>query len=309
MGNHAGNFLTNNNYVAGLVDSDFSVMIMRRTIRGDKLRMVPRISFTNTNPFLIEFMSSYLKRYDINHYVGIRKKTKYNHKIEKQIIIQRYSKCIDFSDKIISCAVIRRPQLEIIRDFCVDRCKYMENYGWKFINTPYTDYQKKLCNEIINLNLDYNFDNNFRNHTFSWLGGFIDGDGSIGMSYHKQGGDRTDYKITPFINFSLGSDSGFNNVKELLNKSEIGYSCTAHKCKASRKLGRNKKKHYYLVAIKSHNDLRKIIPKLNGKLIAKQQQLNLLFEYLDIRNNEKGPYSDRCYEIVSKVKNLNNNYS
>lgn len=307
MGDHAGNFLDNDNYVAGLVDSDFSVMIVNRVVRGDKIRMAPKINFTNTNSLLTDFMSSYLKKYGINHHVGIRNKTVSHHKMEKQLTITRYSKCIDFSERIFRCSIIRRPQLEIVRDFCIDRCKYVEESGWKFINTPYTDYQKELCDKIRKCNLNYNFDNGYRNYTFSWLGGFIDGDGSIGLSYCKQGNDRLDYRISPFINFSFGSDTGLNNTIELFNKYGITHKCSKFKCKASEKAD-NKNKYYYLLVVTAHEDLRRLVLNLNGKLLAKQKQLDLVSEFLDIRSVEHNGYSDRCYELVNQCKDLNNNY-
>lgn len=305
MDNHAGNFLTNDNYIAGLVDSDFSVQIIKRTIRGDKLRLAPKIDFTNTNFDLIELCSSYLHLNDINHYVGTRDKKIVSCKIEKYITISRLSKCLEFADKILGCAVIRRPQLEVVRDFCSDRCVYVEKYGWKFFNTPYTDYQKELCDKIYELNSNYNYDSGYRNYTYSWLGGFVDGDGSVGIGCYKQGGNRIDIRMEPFVNFTGESHTGISNIKEMLDKIDVRYTESTLKCKVSKKLGRNKKKYYYIITVKAHESLRKLLPKLDGKLYIKQKQLELVSEYLDIRNVEKGPYSKRCYDMVEQAKELN----
>ena len=53
MDNHADNFVISDNYMAGLVDSDFGVFISRHFPKG-KLCLNPVISFVNTRFELIE---------------------------------------------------------------------------------------------------------------------------------------------------------------------------------------------------------------------------------------------------------------
>ena len=274
MDNHADNFIISDNYMAGLVDSDFGVYIHRFYPRG-KLQLRPEIMFVNTNFKLIELCHEYLQSNDINHHIGFRKAT--IGKDKKEITIRRQSKCIEFVDKVVGSSIVRKDQLEIVRKFCVDRLRYVYEFGWKQNNTPYTDYQKKLYDEVVELNLNYNYDNGSRNYTPSWLGGMIDGDGSICFVVSGRN------SIIPSIDITTGSDTCLNNVCELYNNLGIEYGTRTTKSKAKKRLGKNKKKFNYNIYVKSQTSLLKLIQFLNGKLYTKQRQLSLLNDYLTSR--------------------------
>jgi hypothetical protein len=298
MDNHADNFIISENYVAGLVDSDFGVYIHRFYPRG-KLQLRPTINFVNTNFNLIELCHNYLESNNINHHIANRLATV--GKDKKEITIKRQTKCIEFVDKISSYSVVRRPQLEIIRKFCESRLTVVNNLGWKQNNTPYTEYQKSLYDEIVNLNLNYNYDNGNRNYTFSWLCGLIDGDGSI--CFVVTGKDS----IIPCIDVTTGSDTCRNNICELFDKYGIIYGSRVSKSKAKKKLGKNKKKFHYNIYVKRMDSLFELIKLLDGKLYIKQKQLNFLKDYLISKKYCGKSYTYHQLDIVGQSRLLNKN--
>lgn len=298
MDNHADNFIISNNYMAGLVDSDFGVYIHRFYPRG-KLQLRPTIQFVNTNFNLIELCHNYLKDNDINHHIANRFATK--GKDKKEITVGRQSKCIDFVDKLGEYSVVRKPQLEILKKFCEDRLFRVNNMGWKQNNTPYTDYQKELFDQIYNLNLNYNYDNGNRNHTASWLGGLIDGDGSICFVVT---GRNT---IVPTLDITTGSDTCRNNVCELFEKYDIKYNIRTSKSKATKRLGKNKKKFYYNIFINTIEGLKSVIKFIDGKLYIKQRQLNFLKEFLNDRGFCGKHYTYNQLDIVGQSRLINRN--
>lgn len=306
--------LINDNYFAGLIDSDFGVYITMNTYKG-KLNLRPRINFVNTRFELVEACSKKLKQHNINHHVGLDKATVY--KDSKRIQILRLGKCIEFIDTWASYSIVRKPQLELLRCFCVQRTEYVKDYGWKYNNTPYTDEQKNIYEQMRLLNLNYNYDNGSRNHTFSWLAGMIDGDGSIYFSdttrkceYKRTDDTIKEYnyrKVTPYLKITTESTTALNNIIEIYKKYNVRYYIEETLSKASRKLGKNKHKFYYSITVKEFDHLLIILNKLDGKLIGKQKQLKLMIEYIQMKKVNVH-YTDEIYSMVKEVKRLNNNY-
>lgn len=303
MDNHADNFVSNINYIAGLLDSDGSVYSVKRLTRGEKLRICPKVTFTNTNFDLIEVFSKFLHDNNINHYIHTRDR-KSVYKVEKSIEISRISKCMEFAELIHRFCVGRREQLLLIEKFCRSRSVYIEDLGWKFSTTPYTEDQIRLTDMLIKSNYNYNQDTYYRNHTYSWLGGFIDGDGSIFISKHKQGTPREDIRLEPTISFSGESTAIFNNIKEMFNRDNISYTECKIKCKAKRK-DNNKSKFYYNLAVKKQDSLRILVDKLSGKVYGKSKQLSIVDKYLKGRVKNPGPYTDECYTLHEEITLLN----
>lgn len=303
MDNHADNFVSSINYISGLIDSDGSVYAVKRLVRGNKLRICPKITFTNTNFDLIEVLSSFLHNNNINHYVWTRdRKTVY--KIEKSIEVSRISKCMEFANILEGTVIGRKKQLLLIEEFCRDRSVFVEGQGWKFSTTPYTDKQISLADELIESNYNYNIDYGYRNYTYSWMGGFLDGDGSIFISSHKQGYPRTDIRMEPTISFSGESTTIFNNIKEMFDRDKITYTVCKIKCKTKRK-DVNKNKFYYNLAVKNQKSLLILVDKLSGKVFAKSKQLNILYEYLNLRKNGKKIYCSKCFDLCKDITLLN----
>lgn len=301
--------LINDNYFAGLIDSDFGVYMTKNKYKG-KLSLRPRINFTNTRFELIEACASKLKCNNINHHVRLDKSTV--GRDHKRIQILRLGKCIDFVDKWSPFSIVRRPQLLLLKEFCQSRVDFVRGEGWKFNNTPYTERQKELFSEIQFLNANYNRDDYFRNYTFDWLAGMVDGDGSI---YFSDTHRNTKYKdkvyryrkITPWLKVTTESHTALNNIKEIYNKFGIRYYIEEIRGKLSKKIKKKSFKFHYNILVKEFDHLYFILDKLDGKLVAKQRQLDLMKYYIDMkRSNRK--YTEECYDIVSKVKSLNNDY-
>ena len=93
----------------------------------------------------------------------------------------------------------------------------------------------------------------------------------------------------------------------MFDNNNIKYYVGVKKSKAKKRLGKNRKKFYYDVDVRTFTDLHKIIDILDGHLIAKQPQLNLLKEYLE-RKKLNRYYTKEDFDIVEAVKNLNTNY-
>jgi hypothetical protein len=306
--------LINDNYFAGLIDSDFGVYITMNMYKG-KLNLRPRINFVNTRFELVEVCSKKLKQRNINHHVEISKST--INKDSKRIQILRLGKCIEFVNNWVSYSIVRKPQLELLKSFCIDRVDYVENFGWKYNNTPYTQKQKDIYKQVKLLNLNYNYDNGSRNYTFSWLAGMIDGDGSIYFSdthrkckYKRKNGAVKEYvyrKIIPWLKITTESTTALNNIVEIYKKYNVRYYVEEVRSKASRELGKHKYKFYYNITVKEFDHLLLLLNRLNGKLIGKQKQLELMLEYIQKKKVDTH-YTDEVYSIVKKVKKLNNDY-
>jgi len=301
--------LINDNYFAGLIDSDFGVYLTKNTYKG-KLSLRPRINFVNARFILVDTCSEFLKLNGINHHVSLEKATV--GRDHKRLQIIRLGKCVDFVDKWAHLSIVRRPQLELLKEFCEQRVVHVIEEGWKFNNTPYTNRQKELFDIIQQLNLNYNRDDGYRNKTFSWLAGVVDGDGSI---YFSDTHRNTKYKdtvytyrkIIPWLKITTESHTALNNIKELYEQYNIRYYVEEVRGKLSKKLKKNVFKYHYNIVVKEFEPLLFLLDKLDGKLIAKQKQLQLMKEYIHLKQNDCH-YTEEVYNLVTKLKNLNNVY-
>jgi len=301
--------LINDNYFAGLIDSDFGVYLTKNTYKG-KLNLRPRINFVNTRFILVDTCSEFLKLNDINHHVSLEKATL--GRDHKRLQIIRLGKCIDFVNKWSHLSIVRRPQLELLKEFCEQRVAYVIDEGWKFNNTPYTDRQKELFDIIQQLNLNYNRDDGYRNKTFSWLAGIIDGDGSIYFSDTHRDTKYKDTvytyrKIIPWLKITTESHTALNNIKELYEQYNIKYYVEKVRGKLSKKIKKNTFKYHYNIIVKEFGPLLFLLDRLDGKLIAKQSQLQLMKKYIHLKQGNRY-YTEEIYNLVAELKNLNNIY-
>jgi len=296
MDNQQITSVINNNYFGGLIDSDFGVYIHEFYPRGH-LQLRPTINFVNTNFDLIEFCSYILKANDINHHISFREATVGRDK--KEIVIQRFRKCLDFTEKWNSFSIVRRPQLSLLKDFCYDRLRYVDEKGFKQNNTPYTDYQKNIAQQLKTLNCDYNYDTGFRNLTWAWLEGFLEGDGSICFVVSND-------RIIPTIDFTTESNTALANIEELFTKNNIKFSVRVSRSRAEKRIRKGKPyKKCYNIYVRSFESLEILLERLKENLIGKAQQRDLVLEYLELKRDNKFN-TNTNWQIVEKVKNLNN---
>ena len=104
MDNHADNFIINDNYIAGLIDSDFDVFLTKNMYKG-RLMLRPRINFVNTRFKLVDVVSEYLKNNNINHHVSLNKSEL--HRDYKRLVIGRLIKCVSFVDKFANFSIVK----------------------------------------------------------------------------------------------------------------------------------------------------------------------------------------------------------
>lgn len=270
MDNHAGNLKKcNDNYLAGLIDSDFGVYIHKFMPRG-RLQLRPTIQFVNVNFTIIEVLDRKLNDLGINHFIMFKKATVGRDK--KELVIQRLTKCRAFADKFSKYCIVRRRQLEILSDFCNDRLYNVETMGWKQNNTPYTNTQLALFAKISETNKTYNKDYGFRNYTMSWLAGLVDGDGSFCFVV-------SDKRIIPTLDITTGSDTCLLNIIEIFDKNMIDYNIRTSKSKATKRVKTNKIHNIYVRSFKS---LLKISELLENKLIIKSKQCTNIIKYIKL---------------------------
>lgn len=292
MDNHAGNLKRcNSNYLAGLIDSDFGVYIHKFMPRG-RLQLRPTIQFTNVNFNIIEVLDNKLNDLGINHHIQFRKASVGRDR--KELLIQRLSKCRDFADKFSSYCVVRRNQLDILSKFCSDRLYKVEVGGWKQNNTPYTEKQLDLFNDVVNLNKKYNKDYGFRNLTLSWLAGMIDGDGSFCFITSNE-------RIIPSLDITTGSDTCLLNVIELFNRYKIKYYIRTAKSKATKRIKTNKIHNIY---VRSYKPLLRISELLKDHLIIKRQQCSNIINYIALCDTCRNMTYDKV-DLACKTKLLN----
>lgn len=310
MGNQQATSI-NENYIAGLIDSDFGVYITKNTYKG-KLQFSPIVRLKNTRFSIVDACSDFLLSVGINHHVKIFEPT--INKPYKQLQIQRLTKCLMFADMFKGLCVGRRKQLELIKDFCESRLRVLNTNSFANRNTPYSDEQREIFGRLYLLNLDYGKLNGYRNITPSWLAGMIDGDGSIFMvlthresRYTNKEGKETVYKypkIFPYVKVTTESYDVRDNVVDIYKKLGVRYYVETVRGKASRKLGKNKKKYYYSIVVKEFDSVLSVLNYIDKHLIGKQKQLELMRYYINLKKRDRSN-TQECFEIVEKMKELN----
>jgi hypothetical protein len=171
MDNHADNDnVFNDNYVAGITDGICEISLNKFYPKG-KLVIKPQIKFVLNNKNILNGLDRWLSINNINHFIQNNNTTVVFERFT--LIISRYSKCIEFSNKVSKLCVLKRRQLEIIKDFCEHRIQNVNDNGWKFSNTPFDNYELACYNTFVNYNIYDNIDYNYRNFMLPWLLGFI----------------------------------------------------------------------------------------------------------------------------------------
>lgn len=230
MDNHAGNNdLFNINYIAGIVDSVCDVRLNKYHL-GGKFMIKPQIKFTSDKDYIIEILHVWLNDNNINHFIQNNKTTVVDNR--KMLSINRYSKCIDFVNLVCGMCILKRDQLELLKDFCVYRINHVDNTGWTFMSTSFDKYEIDAYNTFIRFNIYSKHDSNYRNLTLSWLKGFIAGK-----------------HVTTNNMLVTDSISVKENILDLCNRYKYKCVVQEYSAKEANKFGKNIKRNRFNIYI------------------------------------------------------------
>ncbi|MEA1925852.1 MAG: LAGLIDADG family homing endonuclease [Patescibacteria group bacterium] len=157
---------------------------------------------------------------------------------------------------------------------------------------------------------------NQQERRFGWLAGIIDGEGTISMQTYRHHGH---VRLTPFICIVNSSQEIIQKCNEILEEIGVAKHYTHRKP--------NKKKANGLwykpckqIRIDGYKSVLKLAQAMDGYLIGKTKQAELIKEYIKNRQgmkrwrNEKGhvmlmKYTPREIDILVEIKSLNRNES
>ncbi|MCL5100581.1 MAG: LAGLIDADG family homing endonuclease [Candidatus Marsarchaeota archaeon] len=131
----------------------------------------------------------------------------------------------------------------------------------------------------------------------AYLAGFIDGEGTIGIRYHKEKRHRSE-TFTIDLNFSITNSN--KPILELIQK-EIG-----GKIELKTKMTKNSKAVYGL-RLYNTKDTLNILNRVIPYLILKKEQAELIIAFCNLRakHTKRDGYTKEEKEIANKVINLN----
>lgn len=160
----------------------------------------------------------------------------------------------------------------------------------------------KTCQCLLGNNLeDTTMDNQQRSiSTFElgWFCGIIDGEGCIGL-WSRGGGRKDEYK--PGLRMSNTDRKIIDAFCSVLDRLDTSYHITAYKPRSETTKG------YWTVTIEGFKRLKNLLPKVKDMLVAKNEQANLVWEWVQSRDSKwhRSQYSERELEIPKLVSSLN----
>lgn len=144
----------------------------------------------------------------------------------------------------------------------------------------------------------------------SWLAGFVDADGSIGMSRPStQGGYVVQVQVT-------GTDQrAFDAITVLYRKLGVGFNIAArHNDLRGLARGRTKHAKAWHITVARRQDALRLLRAIEPLLVCKRDRAVLCIEFLERRCMSVGrgpnahPYTDRDHEIFATMRHLQTAY-
>lgn len=270
-------------YTGAIIDGEGCISIGKQ---NNNLQL--HISVANTDKGLIDFL---LKNFGGNLYIGKQKEKR------KQFWIWSLTGCknaITFLEQVIPYLLIKRKQAE----FALEFAKQRENI-LKLVreDRKYTEEQIQLYKEVKKLKKEYppelptyNFTEEEKRY---YLAGLIDGDGCVRLTkaVHENGYGNKKLILVPLISvantdkrmseFLMNEFKGFTMKKERHDKQKSIYQ-------------------WYMQGVSKKD----FFLSLKDKLLIKNQQLNLLLDYVKSRENNYKRTEEEL-QIFVKLKELN----
>jgi len=150
-----------------------------------------------------------------------------------------------------------------------------------------------------------------RFNELSWLGGIVDGEGSVLLSkdIHRK------FKcVHPRMTITNTEPKMINKIIEILKKYYIPHHIRMRSPKKGQSIKRLGKPYLPLteIRIEGFRRLKKFLPLIKSYLISKREKADLLEEFIDSRLSKLGnpiPYNEKEKNLCLKIWRLNGNYS
>lgn len=269
-------------YFGAIVDGEGSLIISKCPKQYKS-----KINVTSTDKILTD---SLLENFGGKVYIS---KAKSNRKIAYHWELTSYKNINEFLQKIISHLLIKKEQANLLLQFAERRenilKKPRKEVGYTLEDTEIYRELKRLKQEYPKELPPYKFT---EEEKLSYLAGLVDGEGSVEMmgAVHKNLYGNTKLILTPVIRIA-NTDQ---RIMEFLTKEFGGF--------VRKRKGNEKHKDLYQWQMSGLKE--DFFNNLKGRLLIKNDRLDLVLEYLKLRKNGY-VHNNEEIEIYLKIRKLN----
>lgn len=129
----------------------------------------------------------------------------------------------------------------------------------------------------------------------SWLGGIIDGEGTITLSIINRT-NKTPL-VKPKVSIVNTDEKIINKIKEILTKNNFAFWVSEYE-------GNKNWKKRYVIEISGMGRIMKFLPEINSYLVGKKELGELVLQWCMDRYNKRILYTPSDLEIIKKVKSI-----
>ena len=135
---------------------------------------------------------------------------------------------------------------------------------------------------------------------WSYIAGFLDGEGSLTITKHKRSSSKT--RLVSRIDFYNSNEKVIKKIQKFLEKYEIN-------CKIYKRQLDKKWKFVFSLKILRLEDQFRLLEYIKNKLIVKTEQYKVLFNFLKIRINKikkkEYDFSEEEFKLQEKIHHMN----
>ncbi len=139
----------------------------------------------------------------------------------------------------------------------------------------------------------------------AWLGGIIDGEGTISFaSKFSHSSRQNNYHFRPYVSITNSDMTMVEEIKSILDEIGCGYYIRSAGNPSKRK---ENWKEYTQVYAEGMRRLHRLLPILIPYLVSKRRQAEAVLQYIESRftGEHKEPVRDDQLQLVLRVKQLN----
>lgn len=289
-------------WLAGFYDAEGCVRVNKSVRKNGYTTYRPVVVINNTDVVTIDYCISLLKNHNINMHVHESSPTTTRQKI-KYVEVSRITKVIELCDLLMPYLITKYDEFKLIREFCMSRKHRFIESGVKNNKLFYNDYEIGLYEKLVEYKahkkgrkcLHYVplYSDTTNNVTWSWFSGYTDGDGSFNIN--KRG--SASYCVgTTSLTTSDKLKRFFicNNIKFYFY-SRLPAKNHLTTCKL----------RMFTYFVNNTDDILCILRNVNSYVVSKLNATNLMFEYCELRNKNKGKWrTDYEKSFVERMKVL-----